>query len=154
MNGAVVGNIGPHRSRGPLQTRVASRTPPPWDRPPQVAHKIGDPTVPVKLRHKTPVVATMKTIDLVHTAWGPRLSHRLTLLCQGLRYLKLLREQHLRLAVAGDTTTPCTPTQVLQYPRALRTFLPTRTKRTSSAAACKQNQLSITKPMTPSSHVH
>jgi hypothetical protein len=31
---------------------------------------------------------TNETTDLGHSAWGPRLIHRLILLCQGLRYLK------------------------------------------------------------------
>jgi hypothetical protein len=95
---------------------------------------------PVKLQHKTPVVASVKTTDPDHSAWGSHIFHRLALLFQGLRYLKPLREQHLRPAVAGDTIAPCTPTQVLQYTRALCTFLPTRTKHTSFAVVRKQHQ--------------
>ena len=41
-------------------------------------HTIGDPHVPVKLQHKTPVVAPMKTTDPGHSVWGPCLSHCFT----------------------------------------------------------------------------
>jgi hypothetical protein len=61
----------------------------------------------------------MKTIDPGLSAWGSRLSHHLTLLCQGLRYLKLLREQHLRPTEAGETTEPRTPPRNLEHPWAL-----------------------------------
>jgi hypothetical protein len=88
-------------------------------------HTVGDPPDLVKLQHKTLLVTPMKTTDPDHFACGPRLFHRLTLLCQGLRYLKPMREQHLRLAVAEDTTTmrtnsspPC-PRSVVNLPGGL-----------------------------------
>jgi hypothetical protein len=59
----------------------------------------------VRLQHKTPVVASKKTTDPCHSTRGPRLFHCLTLLCQGLGYLKPLREQRLHPAVAGDHRT-------------------------------------------------
>jgi hypothetical protein len=108
-------------------------------------HTIGDPPILVNLQHKNPAITLMKTTYPGHSSWGPRLSHRLTLLCKGLRYLKPLREQHLRPVIAGDTSAPCAPTQVLQHPWALYTLLPTWTKCTSSIATCKQHQ----QPTTP-----
>jgi hypothetical protein len=58
-------------------------------------HTVGNPPDLAKLQCKTPVEVPMKTTKPGLSAWGPRHFHRLTLLCQGLRYLKLLREQHL-----------------------------------------------------------
>jgi hypothetical protein len=53
----------------------------------------------------------MKTTDLGHSAWGPRLIHHLTLLCQRLGYLKLLRKQHLRPSDTEITIAPNVPTR-------------------------------------------
>jgi hypothetical protein len=43
-------------------------------------HSIVDPSASTLLRQKTPVAAPMKTTDPGHSAWGPCLIHRLTLL--------------------------------------------------------------------------
>ena len=88
---------------------------------------------------------SINTTDPGHSAWRPRLSHRFTLLCQELRYLKPQREHHLRPAVTELTTAPCPPVQVLQHPWALYTFLPTRTVRTS----CSTQTKPPTKPPPP-----
>jgi hypothetical protein len=80
---------------------------------------------------------TNATTDSGHSVWGPRLIHRLTLLCQGLRYLKPVREHRFRPTVTEVTTATSIPTQDLWHPWLLCTSLPTRTKRTSFAAARK-----------------
>ena len=43
-------------------------------------HRIVDPSDPVLLQQNTPIAAPLKNTDPGHSAWGPRLSHRLTLL--------------------------------------------------------------------------
>ena len=53
-------------------------------------HTIVDPPAPVMFRQNTPVAALIENTDPGHSAWWPRLTHRLALLCQGLRYLKPL----------------------------------------------------------------
>ena len=76
---------------------------------------IVDPSAPEVHQQNTPVAAPMNTTDPDHSAWGPRLSHHLTL-CQALRYLKLQREHHLHPVVTELTTAPCSLAQVLQHP--------------------------------------
>ena len=49
---------------------------------------IVDPSAPVVHQQNTPIAAPINTTDPGHSAWGPRLSHRLSLLCQELRYMK------------------------------------------------------------------
>ena len=92
---------------------------------------IVNPSVPVDLQQNTPVAATMENTDPDHSAWGTRLSHRLALLCQGLRYLKPLWERYIRPADTGVTTAPCSGSRS-QHPWSLCTFLPTQTKHNST----------------------
>jgi hypothetical protein len=47
-----------------------------------------DPHAPTKASAESSRHGTNATTDLGHSVWGPRLIHRLILLCQGLRYLK------------------------------------------------------------------
>ncbi|KAF8719399.1 hypothetical protein HU200_024109 [Digitaria exilis] len=60
--------------------------------PPKLLHHGADtkshPHNP-KLQQTTPNSVPIKATDPGHSVWGPRLSHRLTLLCQGLIYLRL-----------------------------------------------------------------
>ena len=117
--------------------------------------KIVDPSAPVVHQQNTPIAAPINTTDPDHSAWGPRLSHRFTLLCQGLRYLKPQREHHLRPAVTELTTAPCPPAQVLQHPWSLCTFLSTQTKRNSTIAMSLKSDASKkgTAPVAPPSLV-
>jgi hypothetical protein len=61
-------------------------------------HTTVDPPAPALLRRNTPVATPRRITDPGHSARGPRLTRRLTLICQRLRYLKPLQEHHLRLA--------------------------------------------------------
>jgi hypothetical protein len=76
---------------------------------------------------------------------GHRLTHRLTLLCQRLRYLKPLQELHLCPAETEITIASCTSTRDIQHLWVLCTFPPTRMWSTSTASTHKlQHQLSTT----------
>jgi hypothetical protein len=76
------------KRRNKLQAQKQTVTPPPWDYLPQATHKGRRNPAPAKNQQKHPVTASLKNTDPGHSAWGPRHIHRLTLLCQGLRYLK------------------------------------------------------------------
>ncbi|CAO2037846.1 unnamed protein product [Urochloa humidicola] len=89
---------------------------------------------PVDLQQNTLIAVPMKITDPGHSAWGPRLFHRLALLCQRLRYLNETAKratppnnQHLDPhSTKHDNSRPL-------HTWVLRTILLTRTKRTSSA---------------------
>jgi hypothetical protein len=96
-------------------------------------HSIVDPSASTLLRQKTPVAAPMKTTDPGHSAWGPCLIHRLTLLPK-----TLISETTLR-ATPLPQPSPRLPLHVHQMcqleatpPWALCTSLPTRTKHTTT----------------------
>jgi hypothetical protein len=117
--------------------------------PSSPTHTHVDPPVLVKLQHRTLIVVPMNTTGLGHLRGGLAFFHRLAILYQTLRYLKLPREQHVCPAVTGGTTAPCAPTQSLQHPWALCAFLP-RTKCTSTAAARKEHHQLTTTTVWPS----
>jgi hypothetical protein len=75
------------KRRNTMQAQEQTVTPPLWDYLPQAAKVVETPS-PAKYQRKHPVTVPLKITDLGHSAWGPRHFHRLTLLCQGLRYLR------------------------------------------------------------------
>jgi hypothetical protein len=87
-----------------------------------------------------------------HSAWGPRLTHRLNLLCQGLRYLKLLRKHHLRLAVIEKHHSTMHASSSSPAPMApLHLAANTLTLRTSSSTAYGPSRPPPTLPLAETS---
>lgn len=103
------------KCRSSLQARAAIWSLPPWDYHPQARHMIAIPPALVLFQQNTAVTTPLKYTDPGHPSWGPHFAHRLTLLWQRLRYLKLHWEHHLRLAVTEIITTACAPGQDKQH---------------------------------------
>ena len=86
---AVIANAVPHQ-HGPLQTIAATRNSSTMGKSPSShTHDRQSPS-PSRSSAEHSRRSEIENTDPGHSVWGPRLSHRLALLCQELRYLKPL----------------------------------------------------------------